>query len=157
MTITERVDAALATVLDPELPAVRIVDLGVVESVSITDETVAIELLPTFSGCPALDVIRDDVERAVTGIAEGRSVHVTFRRDIAWTTDRMNEQARAALSGFGVAPPGARTLPLIVAGVPCPYCGSTDTIREAEFGPTLCRDIRYCNTCRNPFEGFKPK
>lgn len=154
MTTAELVRKALEDVLDPELPSVRIVDLGVVEDIRVSDTAIEVDLVPTFSGCPALDVIRKDVERAVGRVAEGRDVRVTFRRDVAWTTARMSERARNALREYGVAPPGTVLLQIAVR---CPYCGSSDTHVENTFGPTLCRDIRYCNGCRNPFEGFKPK
>ena len=150
-TIEDRVRDALATVTDPELPAVRIVDLGVVEDVRIEADSIEIDLLPTFSGCPALDIIRKDVVQAVTAVGEGRTVRAKFLNDRAWTTDRMSPAAHEALKDFGVSPP------LLQIGVRCPFCGSPNTALESAFGPTPCRDIRYCNACRNPFEGFKPK
>lgn len=153
-TITERVRAALHEVRDPEIPVCRITDLGLVERVEVTDAAVEVDLVPTFSGCPALDAIRADVEAAVTSAAEGRDVRVRFVLDPPWTTGRVNDAAREAMKTYGLAPPGARLLKI---ALPCPYCGSLDTVMESEFGPTLCRTVRYCNACRNPFEGFKPK
>ncbi|HEX9774170.1 MAG TPA: 1,2-phenylacetyl-CoA epoxidase subunit PaaD [Actinomycetota bacterium] len=154
MVITESsVRAALASVMDPEIPAISIVDLGIVERVAIAGESVEIDLLPTFSGCPALDAIKDDVERAARAAAPGTKVVVRFVLSPAWTTDRMTDQGRAALGSFGIAPPLLR-----VGRKPaCPYCGSTRTHEESAFGPTLCRTIRYCDECKNPFEGFKTK
>lgn len=151
IAVEEAVRAAAGAVPDPEIPAVTIADLGIVERVSVTDAAIEIELLPTFSGCPALDVIRTDVERAVAPLAGNRVVRVRFVYDPPWTTDRVTEAGREALTGFGIAPP------LLHIAVPCPYCGSRDTRIESDFGPTLCRTIRYCNACRNPFEGFKRK
>ncbi len=152
-----RVRAAVGGVPDPEIPTVTIADLGIVERIEVRDDAIEIDLLPTFSGCPALDVIKEDVERAVEAMAGDRSVLVRFVYNPPWTTDRVTPEGRAALAGFGIAPPGARGLPLLQIAVACPYCGSRDTTIESEFGPTLCRTIRYCASCRNPFEGFKPK
>lgn len=153
-SVTERVHAALAEVVDPEIPVCRITDLGLVERVEVTDDAVEVDLVPTFAGCPALDAIRTDVERAIAPVAEGRAIRVRFVLDPPWTTTRVNETAREAMKTYGLAPPGTRMLHI---AVPCPYCGSLDTVVESEFGPTLCRSVRYCNACRNPFEGFKPK
>ena len=147
------VERALATVMDPEIPAVSIVDLGVVARVAIDGDVIEVDLLPTFAGCPALDVIREDVEAVVRRL--GCEPRVRFVLEPAWTTDRVTEAGRAAMTGYGIAPPvlgiGRRV------EVACPYCGSLQTIVEAAFGPTPCRDIRYCSSCRNPFEGFKQK
>jgi ring-1,2-phenylacetyl-CoA epoxidase subunit PaaD len=142
---------ALAQVKDPEIPVCTITQLGLVERVAVTDSAVDVTLLPTFVGCPALDEIRIDAERAVADAAPGHRVTVRFSMEIPWTTDRITKDGREALKAFGIAPP------LLQIAVPCPLCGSRDTTLEAPFGPTPCRTIRYCNECRNPFEGFKPK
>ncbi|MGH2828927.1 MAG: 1,2-phenylacetyl-CoA epoxidase subunit PaaD [Actinomycetota bacterium] len=156
--VEARVRAALEAVVDPEIPSCRIVDLGIVEDVRVSDDTVEIDLLPTFIGCPALDVIRSDVQTAVATPAEGRVVRVRFLMDRPWTTDRITDRAKAAMAEVGIAPPGDRTrVTLVQIRVPCPYCGAPDTSHESTFGPTLCRSIRYCTSCRNPIEAFKPK
>jgi len=142
---------ALGRVKDPEIPVCTLEDLGLIEAVVVTDEAVEVTLLPTFVGCPALDVIRIDAERAAREAAPGREVRVRFTLETPWTTDRITAAGRDALRTFGIAPP------LLQIAVPCPYCGSLDTTLESAFGPTPCRSIRYCNGCRNPFEGFKPK
>jgi len=142
---------ALAHVKDPEIPVCTITQLGLVERVEVTDEAVDVTLLPTFVGCPALEEIRVDAERAVADAAPGRHVTVRFTLEVPWTTDRITEEGREALRTFGIAPP------LLQIKLPCPNCGSLDTTLEAPFGPTPCRTIRYCNACRNPFEGFKTK
>jgi len=149
--IETSVSEALARVKDPEIPVCTITDLGLVERVQISDEAVEVTLLPTFVGCPALEEIRVDAERAVREAAPGREVRVRFTFSPPWTTDRINEAGREALKTFGIAPP------LLQIAVPCPICGSLDTTLDSSFGPTPCRSIRYCNACRNPFEGFKPK
>jgi ring-1,2-phenylacetyl-CoA epoxidase subunit PaaD len=142
---------ALSHVKDPEIPVCSITQLGLVERVDVSDDAVEVTLLPTFVGCPALDEIRIDAERAVIEAAGGRSVTVRFSLEVPWTTDRITEDGREALRTFGIAPP------LLQITYPCPNCGSRNTTLDAPFGPTPCRTIRYCNACRNPFEGFKPK
>jgi ring-1,2-phenylacetyl-CoA epoxidase subunit PaaD len=147
---------ALAQVKDPEIPVCTIEQLGLIENVEVTAETVEVSLLPTFVGCPALDEIRADAERAAREAAPGHEVRVRFVFDPPWTTDRITEAGREALKTFAIAPPASAGVLLQIA-VRCPICGSVDTTLESAFGPTLCRSIRYCNACRNPFEGFKPK
>jgi ring-1,2-phenylacetyl-CoA epoxidase subunit PaaD len=145
---------ALSQVKDPEIPVCTITDLGLVERVSVADGRVEVTLLPTFVGCPALDMIRADAERAVRDAVPGLAVNVAYTFDPPWTTDRITPEGREALRAFGIAPPGAALLQISVR---CPNCGSPATMVESEFGPTPCRTIRYCTSCRNPFEGFKPK
>ena len=144
-----RVRAILRTVHDPEIPTVSIVDLGLVHDVRVgPDGGVAVELLPTFVACPALEVIRSTVADALAGL--GRPVEVTFVRTVPWTTERLTDAGRAGLAAAGIAPPSA------VADVRCPYCDSADVAMDSAFGPTLCRSLFYCRSCRNPFEAFKP-
>ena len=153
VTLTaEDIRAAIGDVPDPEIPVVTISELGIIERVVVTSDAIEIDLLPTFTGCPALDVIKQDVERAAQGLAGDRDIRVRFVFDPPWTTDRVTPEARKHLTSFGIAGPT-----LLQIAVPCPYCGSRDTVIESEFGPTLCRTTRYCNACRNPFEGFKTK
>ena len=138
------VRAALAEVADPEIPAISIVDLGVVERVDVSDEAIRVELLPTFVGCPALDAIRDAVEVRLGEF--GRPLEVEFGFAVPWTTDRITERGRRQLAKSGFAPPGDDT---------CPYCGSANVLTDNLFGPTQCRSTRYCRSCRQPFEAFK--
>ena len=163
LTLEDRVSDALAEAMDPEIPACSIVDLGMVERVRVSDEAVEVDLLPTFVGCPAKDLIGEDVQRAVRAVADGREVRVRFVHDPAWTTDRITDRGKAALRGYGIAPhwdrpasPTAISL-MKASGLPCPYCGSSDTVQESSWGPTPCRAAHYCRSCRNPFEGFKQK
>jgi ring-1,2-phenylacetyl-CoA epoxidase subunit PaaD len=142
---------ALSGVKDPEIPVCTIEDLGLIERVEVGRDSVEVTLLPTFVGCPALEEIRADAEQAVRDAVPGREVRVRFTLETPWTTDRITEAGREALRTFGIAPP------LLQIKLPCPNCGSLDTTIEAPFGPTPCRTIRYCNGCRNPFEGFKTK
>jgi ring-1,2-phenylacetyl-CoA epoxidase subunit PaaD len=155
----ESIWAALAEIPDPEIPTISIVDLGVVRSVVLDDDRVVVELLPTFVGCPALEVIRSAVEERLAGVRP--LVDVSFSFAEPWTTDRITDRGRLGLIAGGFAPPtaggalgGSSIIPLDPA-VPCPNCGSRRTRLDNVFGPTLCRSIRYCLDCREPFEGFK--
>jgi ring-1,2-phenylacetyl-CoA epoxidase subunit PaaD len=154
---------ALAEVPDPEIPVVSVVDLGIVRSVEIDGEHLRVELLPTFVGCPAIDLIREGVAARLAGMAQRVEVEVTFAEP--WTSDRITAEGRRKLRESGFAPPlphppdpGDRPMFATITTRPtaaCPYCGSPDTALENPFGPTLCRAIFYCNHCRQPFEQFK--
>jgi ring-1,2-phenylacetyl-CoA epoxidase subunit PaaD len=163
-TLEERVRETLGAVMDPEIPAVSIVDLGMVERVEATDDAVEVDLLPTFVGCPAIDVIREDAESALRDIAGDRRVMVRMVFSPPWTTDRITERGKEGLRSYGISPhweggpPKPVPVPLLtVSRVPCPYCGSRDTVQDTPWGPTPCRAGHYCRSCRNPFEGFKEK
>ena len=138
----------LATVHDPEIPTISIVDLGIVERVAVTPTAIEIELLPTFVGCPALDVIRAAVTDALAGL--DRPVEVAFTWRVPWTSDRISDHGRQRLAAAGFAPPAAPE------DVRCPYCASSHVAMDSAFGPTLCRSLFYCRECRQPFEAFKP-
>ncbi len=154
---------ALAAVPDPEIPAVSVVDLGMVRSVEVDGERLRVELLPTFVGCPALDLIRETVAARLAGMAREVVVEVSFAEP--WTSERITMEGRRKLRESGFAPPATRApgsdgQPLFttITARPtavCPYCDSRDTAMENPFGPTLCRAIFYCNHCRQPFEQFK--
>lgn len=151
--------AALAGVADPEIPAVSVVDLGIIDDVEIDGATITVTCLPTFIGCPALDVIRDDIQKAIEAL--GAVAMVTYVFSPAWTSDRISLEGRRKLEEYGLAPPPGgqrfKSVSLILQKPGrCPYCHSTDTVLESPFGPTLCRATCYCRACRNPFEQFKP-
>jgi ring-1,2-phenylacetyl-CoA epoxidase subunit PaaD len=148
------VRAALDAVMDPEIPTCSITDLGIVQDVRVDKATLEIDLLPTFAGCPALDAIKKDVEKAATDLDPTKTVTVRFVNAPPWTTDRLSDDGKRALNDYGISSP---VLLQIGQKPACPFCGSTDTAEESAFGPTPCRSIRYCNSCRNPFEGFKTK
>jgi ring-1,2-phenylacetyl-CoA epoxidase subunit PaaD len=148
---------ALADVPDPEIPVVSVVDLGLVHRVELDGERLRVELLPTFVGCPALELIRDSVAERLAGMAPRVEVEMTFA--VPWTSDRVTAEGRRKLRDSGFAPPiGPRplfaTIPLRPSAA-CPFCGSDDTALENLFGPTLCRTLFWCNRCRQPFEQFK--
>jgi ring-1,2-phenylacetyl-CoA epoxidase subunit PaaD len=157
--VTERqVWEALAEIADPEIPVVSVVDLGVVRDVSVVDERVRVEFTPTFLGCPALEVMRDQMADAVRELGGEPDVEVIL--DDSWSTDRITTDGRRKLRESGFAPPQPRdTSPTLIQLTSdifrCPYCGSSNTRLENIFGPTPCRSIRYCAGCRQPFEQFK--
>ena len=138
----------LASVYDPEIPTVSIVDLGLVHDLRFDGGRIAVELLPTFVACPALEVIRSATVDALAGF--GRPVEVSFTFAVPWTTERLTEAGRDGLRRAGIAPPSA------ASAVRCPFCGSTEVAMDSAFGPTLCRALFYCRACRQPFEAFKP-
>jgi ring-1,2-phenylacetyl-CoA epoxidase subunit PaaD len=159
MVTAERVWEALAEVPDPEIPVVSLVDLGVVRDVEVDDGRVRVEFTPTFLGCPAVDVMRDRMEEAVRALGGEPQIDVVL--DDSWSTDRITPAGREKLRESGFAPPAPREAagPTLVQleshAFRCPYCGSTDTRLENIFGPTPCRSIRWCASCRQPFEQFK--
>jgi ring-1,2-phenylacetyl-CoA epoxidase subunit PaaD len=153
---------ALAEVPDPEIPVVSVVDLGLVHRVALEGERLRVELLPTFVGCPALELIRESVAARLAGMAPVVEVEMTFAEP--WTSDRITAEGARKLRESGFAPPGparedgGRPLFATIAVRPsaaCPWCGSADTTLENLFGPTLCRTLFWCNRCRQPFEQFK--
>jgi ring-1,2-phenylacetyl-CoA epoxidase subunit PaaD len=159
MVTADRVWAALAEVPDPEIPVVSLVDLGVVRAVEVDDGRVRVEFTPTFLGCPAVEVMRQRMEEAVRAL--GAEPQVDVVHDDSWSTDRITPAGREKLRESGFAPPAPREAagPTLVQlesrAFRCPYCGSTDTRLENIFGPTPCRSIRWCASCRQPFEQFK--
>lgn len=151
--------AAAAAVLDPEVPVLTIDDLGVLRGVEVTDDgTAVVTITPTYSGCPAMDVIRGDVETAVRD-AGFDQVEVRTVLSPAWTTDWMTEQGKRALREFGIAPPSRRTTGsgpvLLQLSVRCPQCGSARTRETSRFGSTACKSMWVCDDCREPFDHFK--
>ncbi len=152
------VRAALADVPDPEIPVVSVVDLGMVEDVTIGSAGIGVTLLPTFIGCPALDLIRTAVEARLGWFDVPVTVNFDYR--VPWTSDRITPAGREKLRASGFAPPtpaqpGINLLVQLGTPVPCPSCGSRRTVLENAFGPTRCRAIYHCTACRQPFETFK--
>jgi ring-1,2-phenylacetyl-CoA epoxidase subunit PaaD len=159
MVTAAQVWAALGEVPDPEIPVISLVDLGVVRDVAVDGTRVRVELTPTFLGCPALEVMRAKLAAAIAAIGGDPEIEVIS--DDSWSTDRITPGGREKLREAGFAPPAPRaaTGPTLVQlqskAFRCPYCGSTETRLENIFGPTPCRSLRYCESCRQPFEQFK--
>lgn len=156
---SEQVWDALAAIPDPEIPVISLVDLGVVRDVEVEDGRVHVAFTPTFLGCPALEVMKGAIEGAIAGLGGEPQVEVVL--DDSWSTDRISLEGREKLRAAGLAPPapraaGAPTLVQLQSAVHrCPYCNEPDTKLENIFGPTPCRSLRYCPSCRQPFEQFK--
>ena len=156
---SEEVWAALAEIPDPEIPVISLVDLGVVRDVAVDGERVRVEFTPTFLGCPALETMRDAMAARIRDLGGEPQIDVVL--DDSWSTDKITPAGREKLREAGFAPPPPRSegapalLQLQKAVHRCPYCGSAETRLDNLFGPTPCRSVRYCTSCRQPFEQFK--
>ena len=159
MVTAKQVWDALAEIPDPEIPVISLVDLGVIRDVDVDNGTVRVGFAPTFLGCPALEVMRDAMAERIRAL--GAEPQIEVLTDDSWSTDRITPAGREKLRASGFAPPAPReasapTLVQLQSNVfRCPYCGSTETRLENIFGPTPCRSLRYCTSCRQPFEQFK--
>jgi ring-1,2-phenylacetyl-CoA epoxidase subunit PaaD len=159
MVTAEQVWAELDRIPDPEIPVISLVELGVVRDVEVEDGRVRVDFTPTFLGCPALEVMQEAMAERIRAL--GAEADVRVLTDDSWSTDRITPEGREKLRESGFAPPAPRTAgtPTLVQlqanGFRCPYCGSNDTALENIFGPTPCRSLRYCRSCRQPFEQFK--
>ncbi len=156
--------AALDGVPDPEVPVLSVRDLGIVREVLEADDGIEVVLTPTYSGCPATEVIADSVRQALAAAGLG-PVRLTQRLAPAWTTDWISDAGRSKLLAYGIAPPGGTsavvssgvgTIRIRPRGVACPQCGSSQTERLSAFGSTACKALYRCLACREPFEHFKP-
>jgi len=155
----------LHDVLDPEVPAISVTDLGIVRDVIAHDDGIEVVVTPTYSGCPATEVIAQSISDAIDAAGLGPA-RVTQRRAPAWTTDWITPAGRDKLRAYGIAPPGscaseataAKVSPirLMARNVDCPRCGSSQTERLSAFGSTACKSLYRCIACREPFEHFKP-
>ncbi|AVL96473.1 1,2-phenylacetyl-CoA epoxidase subunit PaaD [Microbacterium paraoxydans] len=148
-----------AAVPDPEVPVLTIEDLGVLRAVELRGERVIVDITPTYSGCPAMDTIRDDVVLALTA-AGFADVEVRLVLSPAWTTDWMSDAGKQKLRAYGIAPPSGRAAvpagPIRLAlSVRCPRCGSLDTREVSRFGSTSCKALYECRACLEPFDHFK--
>lgn len=156
----EELFAVLDEVMDPEVPVLSVVELGIVRDIEVRDDGVTVTVTPTYSGCPALKVIEQDVLSALRAYGVAK-VEVKTSYSPAWTTDWMPAEAREKLRAYGIAPPGAADHDAPVAigrrrpAVRCPYCGSVKTNLQSEFGSTACKAIHVCRSCSQPFEEFK--
>lgn len=160
MLSRDEVYEVLRTVMDPEVPVISVVELGIVRDVEVAGDAVVITITPTYSGCPAMHEIEADIRSALVARGAG-DVSVKLVLSPAWTTDWIGPEAREKLRAYGIAPPGRAepqgliTLTRARQPVPCPFCGSSDTRLQSEFGSTACKAIHVCNSCRQPFDEFK--
>lgn len=157
-TITPQITAILESVSDPEIPVLSIMDMGVVREVEVQERDVFIKITPTYSGCPAMDTIADDIKAAFA--KEGYQAQVKLILAPAWSTDWITERGRKALEAYGIAAPlteeadkeallGNKKI------VKCPQCGSTHTRLVSQFGSTACKALFQCEACHEPFDYFK--
>lgn len=151
VTLEEQVWQVLETVEDPELP-ISVTDLGMIREVSVDGDRVRVTMVPTYSACPAIEVMRQDIRRRLRELPGVADVQVELSFAEPWTMARMTERGRQRLIRHGLSVAS----PQVSAPVVCPFCGSTNTALENPFGPTLCRAVWYCRDCRNPIERFKP-
>ena len=156
----DRAFEILDSVKDPEVPVLSVVELGVVRDAVVSGDAVTVTITPTYSGCPAMRVIEDDIRAALeAGGFREVTIHTVYAP--AWTTDWMSAAAREKLRAYGIAPPhlvgAAQLVPLgpTVRTVECPFCGSANTTTASEFGATACKSLHICHSCRQPFEHFK--
>ena len=160
---TDAIWAALAAIPDPEIPVISLVELGVVRDVAWRDDQLVVTLTPTYSGCPATEVIAADVAAALAaaGIV---GAQIETRLSPPWTTDWIAPAAKTRLAEYGIAPPGARGAVQVIdigglrrrEAVACPRCGSTRTRELSRFGSTPCKAQHRCEDCLEPFDYFKP-
>jgi ring-1,2-phenylacetyl-CoA epoxidase subunit PaaD len=156
---TEFLIEALRDVKDPEIPAISVVDLGIITGVEFKDEDeVVVAMTPTFVGCPAIHLMQQQIKERIQQLGFAK-VDVVIDRSVAWTSDRITEKGREALRSFKLVPPPVNAGNLSVetlSETKCPHCGSANTSLQNLFGPTLCRAIHYCYDCRQGFEQMKP-
>jgi ring-1,2-phenylacetyl-CoA epoxidase subunit PaaD len=155
-SLRDRALAVLEQVTDPEIPVLTIADLGILRDVSVQGDTVDVTITPTYSGCPAMNLITLEIKTALARAGIQARIRTTLSP--AWTTDWLTDAARSKLAAFGIAPPGRTSSRRALFGEArpaCPLCGSADTERISEFGSTACKSLHRCRACREPFDAFK--
>jgi len=153
-TIEEKkIWSILETVTDPEVPVLTVTDLGIIRDVKINDEEIEVVITPTYTGCPAMDMIAANIKMEL--LSNGYSkIKITSVLSPAWTTDWMSEEGKRKLKQYGIAPPDKR-FSIPKDGVECPQCHSSNTKLVSEFGSTACKALYQCNDCKEPFDYFK--
>lgn len=155
MLAEELIWQLLQDVKDPEIPVISMVEMGMIHKAAVEDDAVVVEVLPTFVGCPALDIMKNSINEKLSPAAGARGVQVSFVLEPAWTSDRISDAGREKLRSFGIVPPPRGCRPGEAWEVHCPYCDSPYTRLDNLFGPAACRSILYCKQCKNPFEALK--
>jgi len=155
---------ALEDLADPEIPVISLRELGILREVRAGADGLEVVITPTYSGCPAMSQIEDDVRSTLE--KAGISARVVTQLAPAWTTDWMSESGKAKLRAYGIAPPHQRpagsnvvrfiSKPATAETVPCPHCGSNNTVESSHFGSTACKALYKCQDCQEPFDYFKP-
>jgi len=155
-SLRDRALAVLQRVTDPEIPVLTIADLGILRDVVVQGDIVDITITPTYSGCPAMNMITVEIETALARAGIRSRIHTTLSP--AWTTDWLTDAGRRKLAAFGIAPPehtSSRRALFGEARPACPLCDSADTEQISEFGSTACKSLHRCRACREPFDAFK--
>jgi ring-1,2-phenylacetyl-CoA epoxidase subunit PaaD len=155
-SLRDRALAVLEQVIDPEIAVLTIADLGILRDVSVQGDTVDVTITPTYSGCPAMNLITLEIKTALARAGIQARIRTTLSP--AWTTDWLTDAARSKLAAFGIAPPehaASRRALFGEARPACPLCGSADTEQISEFGSTACKSLHRCRACREPFDAFK--
>lgn len=156
-TLCDAARRVASAVVDPEIPVISIADLGILRDVVVNGDRVEVVITPTYSGCPAMNMIKSEIEQALAA-AQLSPVVVTTVLSPAWTTDWITDTGRQQLLDYGIAPPvrgDGRTTLFRTAAVACPRCGSVETSQLAPFGSTACKALWRCDRCREPFDYFK--
>jgi len=158
-TTKEKILSILETVTDPEVPVLSVIDLGIVREVKVQDGNIEILITPTYSGCPAMDVINMNIRIALSTLGL-KNVKVTQVLSPAWTTDWMSEKGKQKLKDYGIAPPTPKQQVcneklFSEEAIQCPHCNSWHTHRVSEFGSTACKALYVCDDCKEPFDYFK--
>ena len=160
LTKEEQILKALYEVKDPEIPVISVVDLGIIPKVSVNEDGYAVvTMTPTFTACPATQVMQNEIIAAVEALEFVEKAIVKVDFSIPWTSDKISELGRQQLKEFGLAPPNKHHGKLDmdkIADVNCPHCGSDHTSLKILFGATLCRSNHFCYDCKQAFEAFKP-
>lgn len=149
---------ALEQVMDPEIPVLNVLDLGMITAVEVAGEAVHVKMIPTFAACPAVELIRRNIRTVLEGALQ-TEVTVEIDREAHWTSNRMTASAKEKLKNFGIAPPqisNGEAYSEILLQTPCAHCRGKNTYLRSPFGSTLCRAIHYCRDCGQVFEHFKP-
>lgn len=161
MAVTrEQVLSILSSVRDPEVPVLSVIDLGIVRDIAIEDDAVTVKITPTYSGCPALQTIEENIAAALRDKGVPNATIKTVYSP-AWTTDWMSEDGKRKLKEYGIAPPGKAETETLVSlrrkpeSIPCPFCDSKQTSLTSQFGSTACKALYFCQSCKQPFEHFK--
>jgi ring-1,2-phenylacetyl-CoA epoxidase subunit PaaD len=159
VAVAHKADAAdlyelLSTVCDPEIPVLTLQDLGVLRDISVDDDGIRVSITPTYAGCPAMEVMRSDIEFT---LAEAGYPNVIVEQKLspAWTTDWMSEEGRNKLRTYGIAPPATTSCGKKIDDIECPQCNSRDVKMISEFGSTACKALYQCQDCKEPFDYFK--
>ncbi|MEZ4631046.1 MAG: 1,2-phenylacetyl-CoA epoxidase subunit PaaD [Deinococcales bacterium] len=147
---------ALAQVKDPEIPVLSLVDMGIIRELKLEPPQIHLSITPTFSGCPALHVMKEDIKKKLTELGFS-DIHISTLLSPAWSSDWISESGKAKLKAYGIAPPAPNQAFNVSfeEAVPCPRCQSLDTSLKNSFGSTLCKMLYYCHNCQEPFEAFK--